>query len=115
MTNKLIRFEGLLVLIAGTYMYFASGYHWLAYALLLLAPDLSILGYAISKKAGARIYNAVHTITTPLLLLLAGFVFSIDVLLMLGFIWIAHIGMDRMAGYGLKYESDFKETHIQRI
>jgi len=28
-------------------------------------------------------------------------------------IWIAHISMDRMLGYGLKYPASFKFTHIQ--
>ena len=37
------------------------------------------------------------------------------VALALGLIWIAHIGMDRMLGYGLKYASGFGDTHLGRI
>ncbi|MGQ7476239.1 DUF4260 family protein [Streptococcus suis] len=29
-----------------------------------------------------------------------------------GLIWLAHIGWDRAFGYGLKYESGFKHTHL---
>jgi hypothetical protein len=30
-------------------------------------------------------------------------------------IWAAHIGFDRMLGYGLKYSSSFNDTHLGRI
>jgi hypothetical protein len=26
-----------------------------------------------------------------------------------------HIGMDRALGFGLKYETDFKDTHLGRV
>lgn len=29
--------------------------------------------------------------------------------------WLAHIGADRLLGYGLKYPSSFKDTHLQRV
>ena len=33
----------------------------------------------------------------------------------LGLIWLAHIGMDRAIGYGLKYPTNHKDTHLQRV
>jgi hypothetical protein len=30
-------------------------------------------------------------------------------------IWLAHIGIDRALGYGLKYSSGFPFTHLGRI
>jgi hypothetical protein len=30
-------------------------------------------------------------------------------------IWVAHIGFDRMLGYGLKYPTAFSDTHLGRI
>jgi hypothetical protein len=30
-------------------------------------------------------------------------------------IWLAHIGLDRMLGYGLKYPTEFKDTHMQHV
>jgi len=30
-------------------------------------------------------------------------------------IWIAHIGIDRVLGYGLKYPTAFKDTHLQKV
>ncbi|MFC3749788.1 DUF4260 domain-containing protein [Paenibacillus sp. GCM10012306] len=115
MTKTLIRIEGLVVLVLGIYLYFSNGYNWAAFLLLLMLPDLSMIGYVVSNKTGVYTYNFAHTFVTPLLLLLLGLVFSVDFLMMIGFIWMVHIGMDRMMGFGLKYETDFKDTHIQRL
>jgi hypothetical protein len=30
-------------------------------------------------------------------------------------IWLAHIGLDRTLGYGLKYPTFFEDTHLQRV
>jgi len=30
-------------------------------------------------------------------------------------VWLAHIGFDRFFGYGLKYPTGFKDTHLQRV
>jgi hypothetical protein len=30
-------------------------------------------------------------------------------------VWAAHIGLDRMLGYGLKYAAGFGYTHLGRI
>jgi uncharacterized protein DUF4260 len=85
---------------------------WLQFALLFLAPDLSMLGYAANVRVGAVAYNAVHSYVVPLAL--AGFSLgaSHSATLALSVIWIAHIGMDRMLGYGLKYPTCFKDTHL---
>src|SRR5690554_3395810 len=115
MNKKLIRIEGMVVLSLGTYVYFTNGYNWAIFLLLLMLPDVFMIGYAVSKKAGAYVYNFAHTFVTPSLLLLAGLALSVDLLMMIGLIWIVHIGMDRMMGYGLKYETNFKDTHIQRL
>lgn len=115
MNNKLIRIEGLVVLALGAFLYFSNGYNWVIFLLLLMLPDVFMIGYAFSKKTGAYLYNLAHTFITPLLLLLLGLAFEVDFLMMIGFIWMVHIGMDRMMGYGLKYVTDFKDTHIQKI
>jgi hypothetical protein len=36
-------------------------------------------------------------------------------LLPFGLIWTAHIGVDRLLGFGLKYPTRFHDTHIQRL
>ncbi|MDD9911252.1 MAG: DUF4260 family protein, partial [Ahrensia sp.] len=35
--------------------------------------------------------------------------------LAIALIWAAHISGDRALGYGLKYESNFKHTHLGKI
>jgi len=115
MNKTLIKLEGFIVLASASYFYFSHGYHWGMFLLLLLAPDVFMIGYAGNNKIGAYLYNFAHTYTTPLVILLAGNLMSVNSLMMISIIWIAHIGMDRMLGYGLKYPSGFKNTHIQNL
>lgn len=79
------------------------------------APDLAMVAYTINNRVGAQIYNLFHTYIISIILVLIGVYLKMDTILMVGLIWTAHIGMDRMFGYGLKYETDFKDTHIQRL
>lgn len=82
--------------------------------LLFLAPDLSLLGYLAGRRAGAATYNAVHTELWPIILAAAGVLADAPVLTQVGLIWLAHIGIDRLLGYGLKYPTAFKDTHLGR-
>jgi hypothetical protein len=38
-----------------------------------------------------------------------------QLLLSAALIWLAHIGMDRALGYGLKYPTTFKDTHLGHV
>jgi len=113
--KKIIHMEGLIVLVASIYMYSLCDFSWFIFFLLLLAPDVSMLAYLINNRIGAQIYNLFHTYIISILLILIGIFLKLDVLLMIGLIWTAHIGMDRLFGYGLKYQTDFKDTHIQKL
>ncbi len=110
--RSLLRAEGLAVFAAATLLYFISGGVWWVFALLLFAPDLSFFGYAGGNKAGAVIYNVAHTYIMPILLAGAGILFQIEFLTQFALIYFAHIGLDRSLGYGLKYASGFKHTHL---
>jgi len=85
------------------------------FAALFLVPDLSMIAYALGTGVGARIYNAVHTYTTPLVIGILGYFLSRPLLEILCAIWIAHIGFDRFLGFGLKYGTAFKDTHLSRV
>jgi len=74
-----------------------------------------MLAYLAGLRTGAAAYNAVHTYVPALLLLLAGFVASLPAATAGALIWIAHIGMDRALGYGLKYPTGFGDTHLGRV
>lgn len=92
-----------------------TGGSWWLFALLLLAPDLSALGYLVNVRVGAAAYNLVHTQILPAILLAAGYFSGRQVLIYLALIWLGHIGLDRLAGFGLKYPTKFQDTHLQRV
>lgn len=87
---------------------------WLFF-ILLLVPDLTMVGYVMNKKIGSLIYNFGHSLIIPILLLIVSFSISNELVVMLTLIWTAHILMDRCFGFGLKYEDTFKNTHLQRL
>jgi hypothetical protein len=111
----LLRLEGAALAIAAILLYGRAGASWGLFALLLLAPDLSFLGYLLGPRAGAIAYNAVHATLLPLALGLAGLVTASTLAEHLALIWLAHVGIDRALGYGLKYGASFQATHLGRI
>ncbi len=115
MPRTLLRLEGAAVLAAALALYFDREYGWLALVLLVLAPDVSMLGYLAGPRAGARAYDLAHFEAWPLALGVAGVLTDERVAVQLALIWLAHIGVDRLLGYGLKYETGFKDTHLQRV
>lgn len=110
-----LRLEGLCVLIAASLFYPKLGFSWGTFALFLLTPDLSFLGYFAGSRVGALSYNAAHTYIGAITCLVAGFFLSVPALSCAGIIWCAHIGFDRALGYGLKYSAGFGFTHLGLI
>jgi hypothetical protein len=111
----LLRIEGGVLFAATILCYRESHASWPLFAALLLAPDLSLVGYVAGAKTGAAVYNFVHTLTGPLIFLGFGIAAAHFSLLPYAMIWIVHIGMDRMLGFGLKYPTHFSDTHLQRV
>ena len=111
----LLRLEGLTLFVGMTLLYAVWEGSWWVYALLFLAPDLSFLGYLAGPKAGAILYNAAHSYMAPMALMTTGFALSSPLVLSIAMIWLAHIGLDRALGYGLKYSTGFGFTHLGRI
>lgn len=115
MVTYLLRLEGLAVFICCVFLYYIFDGNWLLFFILLLTPDIAALGYLINKKTGAILYNLFHTYTVPLIIFVIGFFFYFHVWIVVGLIWTAHIGMDRLFGYGLKYKDSFKHTHFDQL
>jgi hypothetical protein len=111
----LLRVEGALALTLSIILYRQTNFGWGIFALLFLAPDLSMLGYLVNARAGAAAYNFVHTYSLPLILFAYAIIAGKPVLLPYGLVWTAHIGMDRLLGFGLKYPTQFRDTHLQRV
>lgn len=107
-----LRVEGLatLVIVLGGY-FTLDGPIWLL-VVLALAPDLSMAGYLAGPQVGSLTYNTVHTYTLPLVLGAFGFWTDARLVLLIALIWAGHIGADRLFGYGLKFDSGFKNTHL---
>ena len=110
-----LRLEGLAAFAAAVGVYVHAGFSWPVFALLFLAPDLSMLAYLGGPRAGAVGYNLAHTYALPLVLTLAAFAGGVSTAAAGGLIWIAHIGFDRMLGYGLKYSTGFGDTHLGHL
>ena len=113
--RQLLRIEGAVFFAAACILYQQSNGSWLWFCLLFFTPDFSMLGYLANKRVGATVYNVGHTYTAPLLLLLALWLLGQTVYMWVPLVWWGHIGFDRLVGYGLKYETAFKDTHLQRV
>lgn len=110
-----LRLEGLLTLLTALYFYHFFQGNWRLFVILLFVPDVSMIGYSMNPTIGARMYNIAHSYALPIILLLLGWHFQIKPCFFVSLIWIAHIGLDRSLGYGLKEDANFKETHLGRI
>lgn len=113
--RTLLRLEGLALALACAVFYSYFEGSWWMFAILLLAPDLSFLGYLAGPRIGAAVYNAAHAAIVPMLLGVVGMVVPSALAMHLALIWSAHIGIDRALGYGLKYDGGFSFTHLGRI
>ena len=74
-----------------------------------------MVGYLAGRTIGAAAYNAAHTYLLPVAVAAIGVLTHSDIAIQLGLIWLTHIGVDRAMGYGLKYPTAFKDTHLQRV
>jgi hypothetical protein len=113
--KSLLHLEGLAFLVAACLLYGRTGESWGKFALLFLAPDLLMVGYVFGRKFGAQVYNAGHTYTTPILLWVIARLAHHPLVLPFCLIWVAHIGFDRLLGFGLKYDTAFKDTHLGKV
>jgi hypothetical protein len=112
---RLLRLEGLAVFFGALVVYFDADFGWLLLVLLILAPDLSMLGYLGGRTVGAVSYDVAHTYVLPVALGVAGVVAGSETAPQIALVWLAHIGIDRFLGYGLKYPTHFRDSHLQRV
>jgi len=110
-----LRLEGAAAFIAGLALYGWLGGPWLLVVPLLLLPDLSAVGYLRGPRLGAVTYNVVHNWALGLAVLGVGLATAIAPIAIAGAVLVAHVGMDRAAGYGLKLSTSFRDTHLGRI
>jgi Domain of unknown function (DUF4260) len=108
----ILRIEGLVLFAASIAVFAVQGQQWWLYPALLLVPDIFMIGYLRNTKLGAVIYNIGHSYPAAALVTALGFLIGSPIAIAIGAIWFGHIGWDRMFGYGLKYGTSFKHTHL---
>jgi len=88
---------------------------WWWFPVLLLTPDVSAMGYLVSNKTGAILYNLFHHKGVAIVVYMAGYYWGNELLALAGTILFGHSSMDRIFGYGLKYFEGFQFTHLGKI
>jgi hypothetical protein len=110
-----LRAEGLTLFATALLLYATTHQPWWLVPAVILLPDLFMVGYLGGSRLGAAVYNVGHSYPLPALMSLAGLAGHHPLVLALGLLWLAHIGMDRLAGFGLKYDSGFQRTHLSGL
>lgn len=113
--KTVITLEELGMFLFSIFIFSSLPFAWWWFPVLILTPDISMIGYALNNKIGAILYNIVHHKAFSLFIFVIGYYLRNDVLLLAGAILFGHSSMDRMFGYGLKYFSGFKRTHLGEI
>ena len=80
--------------------------------MLLLVPDVSMVGYFFNTRLGAVGYNLIHILTVGVMIYIVGYFLHSSITQLAGTILMGHSSMDRLFGYGLKYPDSFKNTHL---
>ncbi|MBO6524473.1 MAG: DUF4260 domain-containing protein [Balneolaceae bacterium] len=110
--ERTLKLEELAMFGFSIFLFNQTEYAWWVYLALILAPDIGMIGYAINAKIGALTYNLFHHKGIALSILILGYYYSLEWLVLTGIILFGHAALDRMLGYGLKYEDSFKHTHL---
>lgn len=109
----MLRGEAVVVLAAALLLYSQLDRSWWLFAWLALLPDLGLLGYLAGARAGALTYNVFHTYLGPATLAVGAYFADSRTAMAVALIWIAHIAVDRLLGFGLRYPSGFQNTHLR--
>lgn len=110
--KNLIRLEEIALFGLSIFLFSLLDYRWWLFPLLLLLPDLAMVGYIANSKAGAVVYNFVHHRGVAIAIYIIGGLIEQEILQLLGVILFAHSTLDRIFDFGLKYTDDFKHTHL---
>ena len=110
-----LQLEALAAFSLASVVYAQQHFSWWLYGSLFFVPDLFMLGYLVNPRIGALIYNLGHTYVVPCLLIGISALSHAALVFAVALIWCAHIGFDRTMGYGLKCDSGFKVTHLQKL
>ena len=112
---KFLKAEAVVIFAASIWLFASQGLDWWWFPVLLLVPDIFMVGYLANIKLGAISYNIGHSLIPGLALIVLGLIIGSPWTTAIGAIWVGHVGMDRAVGYGLKYHDSFKHTHLSDL
>lgn len=110
-----LKIEEFLMFVLGVYLFSLLPYQWWWFLILILTPDIGMIGYLFGNQTGALMYNLFHHKGVAIAIYLLGAYLSSPIMQLIGVILFAHSAMDRIMGYGLKYDKGFKYTHLGEI
>lgn len=113
--KNLLKLEELAMFLLSIYIFSFLDYAWWVYLLLILTPDIGMLGYLANPNLGSEIYNLFHHKGIAIIIGFIGFWWGIAELQLAGVILFGHASMDRIFGYGLKFSDNFKHTHLGNL
>ena len=113
--RTMLKIEELFMFFFGIYLFNQLPFQWWWFLILIFTPDIGMLGYLFGNRAGALMYNAFHHKGLAIAAYLLGIYLSSTILMLTGIILFSHAAMDRVMGYGLKYDKGFKFTHLGEI
>ncbi len=113
--KTLLRIEEAAMFGLGIWAFSRLPFAWWWFLVLLLLPDVSMIGYVFGNKTGAFLYNLFHHKAIAIGVFFWGMYLNNDIIQLAGIILFAHASMDRMLGYGLKTNEGFGFTHLGKI
>ncbi len=113
--KKLLTLEEIAQFLLGIFLFSRLDFAWWWFPALILVPDLSMIAYLVNPKIGALVYNFFHHKLLAVIVFVLGYYIDNQILILAGIILFAHSAMDRVFGYGLKYEDAFSNTHLGKI
>jgi hypothetical protein len=113
--RRWLRLEAVTLVAGALIAYSTTNQPWWLIPLILLVPDVIMVGYLGGTRLGAITYNLAHSTPLPAAVIALGWWQHEPLILAFGLVWLAHIGMDRALGYGLKYSDHFQHTHLGRL
>jgi hypothetical protein len=113
--KSILKVEEVFMFGLGIYLFSLLNYEWWWFLVLIFAPDIGMLGYLFGNRAGAIVYNLFHHKGIAISVYLLGIYLSLPLCQLAGVILFAHSALDRVLGYGLKYDKVFKYSHLGEI
>ena len=113
--KNLLKLEELFMFALTIFLFSKLDFAWWWYPVLLLTPDISMIGYLISPQIGAGTYNFIHHKALGISIFVLGIILANQLIQFAGLILFGHSSMDRILGYGLKHSDSFQHTHLGMI